>query len=109
MNRIEHATLASTIKALRLHNRHLWWELKWQIWDYGNQEFYPRQSEYELPTQNALERLDSRSIEILESEWIRKHPSDVASRDRVISYYKNVVIDEIVRRAAIAAYRTKEW
>lgn len=109
MNRTERSVLGSKIKAICRHNAHLWWELKRQIWDGGFQAYYPRQSEYEFPVRRALGALDGDSFQVLEGEWRKSNPGDVATRERVRHHYETVLIEEIVRRAGIAAYRTKEW
>jgi hypothetical protein len=109
MNRIERSVLSASIKAIREHNRNLWWELKRQIWDGGFQAYYPRQGEYEIPTRQVLNRIDLRSFSLLEQEWSKAHPGERPHRDVVLRHYEAAIIEELVRRATIAAYQTNEW
>jgi hypothetical protein len=57
----------------------------------------------------ALAALDGDSFQALESEWRKSNPEEVATRELVTRYYEAVIIEEIVRRAGVAAYRTTEW
>lgn len=110
MNRAELQVLRKTIKLVSHHNKHLWWELKRQIFDSGFQNYYPRQSEYELPARKAILNLSQDAINVLCGTYIRRHADDVSpSVDKVSSYYTHIVIEEIVRRAGLAAYRTENW
>ena len=109
MNHIERSALGASIREICRHNQHLWWELKRQIWDGGYQTYYPRQGEYEIPVRRALQRLDPQSFEILASEWKKSNPNSEAAAETVARHYEAVIIEEIVRRAGIAAYRTNEW
>jgi hypothetical protein len=109
MNRAEREILGPSIKRVRNTSPHLWWELKRQIWDFGSQAFYPRQGEYDIPARRALAALDESAVVRLTAEWQRQNPGAQPTKDKVLSYYEAVVIEEIVRRASIAAYRTNEW
>lgn len=110
MNRCEFNVLRHAIRSIAHHNEHLWWELKRQIWDGGYQPYYPRQSEYERSAQLAVSRLAPEALNQLCTTYSQRFPSEPRpDTDRVVGYYSSVVVEEIVRRAGVAAYRTENW
>jgi hypothetical protein len=109
MTRTEQQILGSTIKAICRHNSYLWWELKRQIWDGGYQPFYPRQSEYEDRISRAIGKFDEATLDALGREWKRYSSSAETAPEAVRAYYEAVVMEEVVRRATAAAYRTVHW
>jgi hypothetical protein len=102
--------LHPVIKAVAHHNPHLWWELKRQIFDFGYQQYYPRQSEFDHPVRGAIENLRENEKEMLVTEWRRTEPSraDLAP-DTILTIYSTLVIEEIVKRAWVAVKRTTNW
>ncbi|WP_299792379.1 hypothetical protein [uncultured Shewanella sp.] len=110
LTRIEKELLSPTIRGLVKHNEYLWWELKRQAFDFGYQTSYPRQFEYELPARNALSQLSSEIKEKLYFECSKKYRPTNDSVDSVIEQmYVSEIIEEIGRRAIIAANRTIHW
>ncbi|MBS0391683.1 MAG: hypothetical protein JSR23_11155 [Proteobacteria bacterium] len=110
MNRTELRILRRAIKLVAHHNENLWWELKHQIWDFGYQTYYPLQGEYEFPAKQAVSKLPEEALQELHLTYTTqlKHDQPI-DRDQLIEYYAAVMIEEIVRRAGIAGYRTVDW
>jgi len=110
MNKAEKQILRETIFHVAHHNKHLWWELKHQIFDHGYQSYYPRQGEFDLVAERALMRLGSHQKHALVVEWRKCNPtqSDVAD-EQVVLAYAPLIIEEVVMRATTAAYRTINW
>ena len=109
MNRIERPVLSPIIKLVCKTNTNRWWELKRQIWDLGFQTDYPMQFEYIEPARRAMGRLDESSLAVLTEERKRLSPNEEFTPDQVRDHYTYVVVEEVVKRAAAAAYRTIEW
>jgi hypothetical protein len=109
MTRVERKILFPAIKRVRLFNSNVWWELKWEVWDSGYQSHYRIQDEYIKPAQRALAHLPNDQLNVLIEEWARQHPEIEATDLIVKDHYSSVIVEEIVRRACIAAYRTIEW
>lgn len=109
MNHAERSVLSPVLRRVREVHGHAWWELKRQIWDGGFQPYYPMQGEFELPAKRALERLDSQRTTLLQSQWRAKHPKETFSAEAVVQHYVYIAIEELVKRATQAAYRTSNW
>ena len=110
MNRTESRILREATKKVAHHNKHLWWELKRQIWDFGYQTNYPCQGEYEIAAKRAVSHLPEASLQELHLAYSAQFNNEQPiSRERLIDHYTAVMIEEIVRRAGIAAYRTDNW
>lgn len=110
MNRTETRILRKVTADVVHHNKYLWWELKHQIWDFGYRSYYPRQSEYELPSKRAINHLPEQSLDELRLEYSAQYGDEPSpSRERLVEHYAMLMIEEIVRRAEIAAYRTENW
>lgn len=110
MNRAEARLLREATKEVAHHNEHLWWELKREIFDRGLQDYYWRQSEFEIPAGRAVSRLPENVLRELHMAYRAQHASHAdTSRSRMIEHYATLMIAEIVRRAGVAAYRTDNW
>ena len=110
MNRIEARILREATKQVAHHNKHLWWELKREIWDFGYQSHYPRQGEYEISSKRAVSRLSEDSLQELRLAYTARYSNEPKpSQERLIEHYAALMVEEIVRRAGIAAYRTDNW
>ena len=110
MNQTELRTLRKVIKLVAHHNENLWWELKHQIWDFGYQTYYPLQSEYRFAAKQALSHLPEEKLQELHLTYTTQLKNDQPpDREQLIEHYTAVMIEEIVRRAGIAAYRTVNW
>ncbi|MBE0625522.1 MAG: hypothetical protein IH606_11975 [Burkholderiales bacterium] len=110
MTRNEKRILRSAINAVAHHNKVLWWELKRQVFDYGDQSYYPRQSEYELPAKRVVAGLSDIEKASLLSEWRNARPPRPEWTDeQILAYYARLIVEEIVERARVAAYTTSNW
>ena len=110
MTRNEKRILRSAINAVAHHNKALWWELKRQVFDYGDQSYYPRQSEYELPARRVVAGLSNVAKTALFVEWRNAKPRRPDCTDeQILAYYTQLIVEEIVGRARVAAYTTSNW
>ena len=110
MNRAENKILSDATRAVAHHNKHLWWELKRQVWDFGYQSYYPRQGEYQREAELAVAALPTQKFMELLAIYTSRHQSDLPpTEQQVVRYYAALMIEEIVRRAGIAAYKTVNW
>jgi len=110
MNLKEKKLLSKTIKSLIKHNSDLWWELKMQADQYGYQTSYPRQFEYEQPIRAFIKNLPAQDKVELFNEAIKRCSSNKLSvEDFLQQTYVLEIIEEIGRRAVIAARRTENW
>lgn len=110
MNRAERKVLREIIRFAIQHNKHLWWELKRNIWESGFQSYYPLQSEYDQSVRNAISSLSPSELQDLRVLYMTKFPDRPSPSDEnLTTHYVTVVIEEIVWRAGLAAYRTVHW
>jgi len=110
MTRVEKQILRASIKAVAHHNPHAWWELKRQIYDGGYQPYYPMQGDFQFDAERAVKLLTANSKEKLLEEWRKTNPgTSVTSFEDLVSHYAAVIIEEVVERANVAAYRTTNW
>lgn len=102
--------LQPVYKLVAHHNKHVWWELKREIFDSGYQAQYHWALDFLRPAERALKRLPEADKEILIAEWNRVNTDDVSrTDDLVLSIYEAIVVEEVVRRAEIASNRTINW
>lgn len=109
MNKIERGVLSNVIKQIRLAHPNGWWELKRQIWDGGFQTYYPAQEHFSNIAKRRLSRISASEITLLTNEWKKTHLELEPNEEDVLEYYRYLIIEELVRRAEIAAYRTEYW
>jgi hypothetical protein len=109
VNRTERAILGPIITAIRRFNGNAWWELKRQIWDGGFQPYYPAQGDFYAGALLQLSRLDVCKQDQLRAEWRKRDAAAPESMEAVLEHYAHVVVEELVHRAAAAAYRTVNW
>ena len=110
MNAIERSILREPLRKLLQQKKYAWGELKRQIFDFGFQDHYPRQDEFIGPAMRAIALLPKETREVLRAVHVGRFNSQKLPDDETLnSYYVAVMIDEIVRRAGIAAYRTENW
>lgn len=110
VNRIEARLLRNATSATVAHNRHLWWEVKRQVFELGYQTYYPRQDEYTDAAKSSISHLPEGQLQELRLAYCGRHRARVLPNDdQVIDYYVAVMIEEIVRRARVAANRTINW
>lgn len=98
--------LKHVILATRRHNHHAWWQLKREIFDFGDQDHYPAQSMFERPAKLAVATLSRVSLAEL---YVLRERSGLHQPVDVVGYYSQRVVAEVVRRARIAAFRTENW
>ncbi len=92
------------------HNRNVWWELKREIFDCGFQSQYQWALDFLQPAERALDKLPDADKTVLIAEWRHAHQDGfVRSDETVLGFYVGIVVEEIVRRARTAAYRTDSW
>lgn len=84
--------------------------LKREVWDGGYQPFYPMQSNFEPRAERVIARLPEADKQALLLDWRKEHPCDAPTSDEVVlGICAAIVVEEIVRRANVAAYRTVNW
>lgn len=110
MNKAEKKMLREVIFRVAHHNKYLWWELKRQIWDHGLQAYYPRQGDFDQTAERTLKALGTTERRALAFEWRKANAHQLDwSEERIVLSYVPVVIEEVVKRATTAAYRTTNW
>lgn len=110
MNRNEKRILRSVIKAVAHHNSNAWWELKRQIFEGGYQSYYPMQDDFYGPAQRLILDKTQEVKKSLISEWKTALPSRAELSDsEILDAYARMVVEEVVSRARVAAYRTTNW
>jgi len=102
--------LRPVFKSVAHHNQYVWWELKREIFDRGYQSQYQWELEFVAPAGRALEGLSDLHKSVLVAHWTLGNKDDVVrSDDQVLGIYIALVVEEVVRRAAIASSRTHNW
>lgn len=110
MNRKEKRILRNAIRAVAHHNPNAWWELKSQIFNYGYQFYYPVQGDFDRPAERVITCLSEAEKEELINEWKTAIPQRTDLSDpEILSKYGRLIVEEVVKRARAAAYRTKNW
>lgn len=85
-------------------------ELKRQIFEGGFQRYYPVQSDFDFPAQRAVERLPDETKALLINEWKSASPPRAQHSDsKILEAYARIIVEEVVERARLAAYRTINW
>jgi len=104
--------LGPRIKAMVRHNKHVWWELKRQIFESGGggAGVCHWESVYRDLARHFIENLSAQDKTTLVDEWRRKNSEKKYSSDEaILKFYDAIVGEEIVRRAEIASNRTICW
>jgi len=110
MNSAERKVLRSAIRLVAHHNSNAWWELKRQIWEGGYQSFYPMESDFRHYAEMAILQLPSSQRDELRSILDGRSAGQSPLNDQdLCNEYVPLILEEIVRRAGIAAYRTVNW
>lgn len=110
MNRNERQLLRDATNAVAHHNEHAWWALKHQIWDYGEQSYYVMQGEFDQPAKRAIAFLPDATKAMLLNEWRTALPARKTLSDaEILDWYARAIVEEVVRRARVAAYQTENW
>jgi len=103
--------LGPSIKAMVRHNKHVWWELKRQIFESGAAAgAHHWESIYKNLAHHFIGTLTDQDKAILVTEWRRENMEEISSSDEgVLIIHSAIVAEEIVRRAEIASNRTINW
>lgn len=110
MNRNEKRLLRDAIKWVAHHNRHAWWELKRQIWEGGYAPYYPADGDFDRPAERAIATLPDDTKSTLIHEWRTAVPARAELSDaEILASYARMIVEEVVERARLAAYRTVNW
>ena len=110
MNPAEKRLLRDTIKALAHHNRNAWSDLKRQIFEGGFQSDYPVQGDFDTPAERVIARLPDETKAALIAEWQNAVPARAKLTDpEILAAYSRIIVEEVVERARVAAYRTENW
>lgn len=107
MDKAVRKILGPVTTSVRKAHSNAWWELKRQIWDGGFQTYYPAQSEFDFDIDRMLGVLSESAVNVLKVEMCKLRPGK--STDGWVEHYRSVVVQELVARARIAAYRTENW
>lgn len=110
MNRNEKRILQTAIKVVAHHNSNAWWELKRQIFFAGYQPYYPVQGDFDGPAERVIAALSGEVKEALKNEWKKARPQRADLSDsEILTAYARLIVEEVIERARIAAYRTENW
>ena len=84
--------------------------LKLEIWETGFHVNYQMQGEFRNMAEKNIDALDEASINELKTAYQDRHHNakDITKQSLVLKY-AGEVIEEIVKRATRAAYRTTNW
>lgn len=110
MTRNEQSLLRAAINTVAHHNRNAWWELKRQIWEGGYASYYPAAGDFDAPAERAIAALSDEAKAALVVEWRLAVPARSHGPDaEILASYARVIVEEIIERARLAAYRTVNW
>ncbi|MDN3652313.1 hypothetical protein QWY77_06005 [Thalassotalea ponticola] len=110
MTRKEQQILKETIKRIIRSNTYLWWELKRQCFEFGSADSVPRIWEYEQPVKKFLHALSAKEKALLYLEALKRSKDKFNDINLFIeSTYLLPILEEIGRRANIAANKTVYW
>jgi hypothetical protein len=110
LTKTERQNLGPLIKEIVRNNRDAWWQLKREIWDLGYQSYYSAQGDFFMAVERAVSSIpiDTRSLLCIEWGEANRRRGEI-SESNFIATYTLLVLEELVRRARIAAYRTIDW
>lgn len=110
MNREERRLLRATIKAVRSRKNWAWDNLKREIWDLGYQVMYASQLDFLSAIESEVRRFSQDLRNDLMKAWKSAKPlRDDINDSNFESAYTLLILEEIVERARVAAYRTVNW
>lgn len=76
----------------------------------GYQTYYESQGDFLAPTERAISRLPPDVRQSLCTEWKNANPKrDEISDANFVAAYTLLVLEEVIERARVAAYRTINW
>ena len=110
MTRNEKRILRVALQQVVHHDKNAWWALKREIWDRGYQSYYDAQDDFMDAAERALEILPDEVRSSLCVEWNKANPQrGEISETNFVSAYTMLILDEVIKRAWVAAYRTIHW
>lgn len=110
MTRNEQRILGPAIKQVIQNNRYAWLDLKREICDLGYQSCYESQGDFLAPAERAAAGLPPEVRSLLFDEWNSATPRrDKISEANLGAAYTLLILEEIIERARVAAYRTENW
>ena len=84
--------------------------LKREIWESGYSSIYNMEGEFRFDAENKLSNLPASIFEELRKEQMRRTNSvEPLNDNQLINEYTALILEEIVKRATFAAYRTVNW
>ncbi len=110
LTKVERQILGPLIKGIVRYYKDSWGQLKREIWDLGHQSYYVAQGDFLAPIERAISRIPSETRTLLSSEWRAANPRrDDISDSNFVAVYTLFTLEELIRRAKVAAYRTCNW
>jgi hypothetical protein len=107
MNRREQKLLGPIVKAGIRGLPDSWNRCKYEVSNYGNREFYPLQSDFYPPVDRLMDGFDEATRVSLIEAWLTARPKRRNLPDRaILMSYRAMIIETIVHRAEVAAYRS---
>ena len=92
------------------HSQYAWDQLKWEISDYGYQEYYPTQLDFEIKAKHVLSKLPEVARAKLIQHWKETHPGEQQTSDEaILDNYSYIITERIITRARVAGMRTMSW
>lgn len=109
MTRMEQRLLGPIIKGVIRSCPDSWNRLKYEIFNYGNQESYPSQFDFDPHIDRLMEKLDEARRVALVEAWLAARPRRRNLSDgEILKAYQRMIIETIVQRANAAAYRSND-
>jgi hypothetical protein len=107
----QQAILGPWLKATIRRNGHAWWSLKREFHDGGLPSPLAFWSSTFLTKAEAfIAKLPEQDKQVLVAEWRRMNSvAPDQSDEGIINVYPHVIVEEIHRRAELAAMRTINW
>ena len=106
MTKNEKRILRELLMQVVRHDSWAWNQLKRQIWDLGYQSYYEAQGDFLNDIERRIRKLPDVIKGQLIEEWNATRPTDPISSTNLESAYTLLALEEITKRAGIAAYRT---
>ena len=110
MTKNEKKILKTAINTVAHHNKNLWWEIKREIFDHGYQSHYFWQSNFEKVAHRVIDQLSDTDKQLLFIEWKNANPPRAEkSNEEILTAYAQIIVEEVIARASVAANRTENW
>jgi len=110
MTRNEKRMLGSAIRQVIQHDKSAWLQLKQEIWELGYQSYYDSQGDFLAAAERVVSRLPLDVRSTLCIEWKIANPKrHELKEESFVAAYTLLVLEEVIKRARVAAYRTVNW